>query len=85
MHYFRDFVALTHQHFVPFFKLMFDKKNGHLPSHQFVASFDSLCLFEKFTRAKLDQCNSHQLGVESKIGGKPPKWMIYNGKPYQNG
>ncbi len=22
------------------------------------------------------------LGVEPKIGGKPPKWMIYNGKPY---
>ncbi len=22
------------------------------------------------------------LGVNPKIGGKPPKWMVYNGKPY---
>ena len=22
------------------------------------------------------------MGVEPKIGGKPPKWMVYNGKPY---
>ena len=21
------------------------------------------------------------MGVEPKIGGKPPKWMVYNGKP----
>ena len=25
------------------------------------------------------------VGVEPTIGGKPPKWMVYNGKPYQNG
>ena len=24
------------------------------------------------------------MGVEPKIGGKHPKWMVYNGKPYQN-
>ena len=23
------------------------------------------------------------MGVEPKIGGKPPKWMVYNGKPYE--
>ena len=23
------------------------------------------------------------VGVEPKIGGKPPKWMVYNGKPYE--
>ena len=22
-------------------------------------------------------------GVEPKIGGKPPEWMVYNGKPYE--
>ena len=25
------------------------------------------------------------MGVEPKIGGKPPKWMVFNAKPYQNG
>ena len=25
------------------------------------------------------------MGVEPKIGGFPPKWMVYNGKPYKNG
>ena len=23
------------------------------------------------------------MDVEPKIGGKPPKWMVYNGKPYE--
>ena len=23
------------------------------------------------------------MGVEPKIGGKNPKWMVYNGKPYE--
>ena len=27
----------------------------------------------------------NNMGVEPKIGGKPPKWMVYNGKPYLNG
>ena len=24
------------------------------------------------------------MGVEPNIGGKTPKWMVYNGKPYEN-
>ena len=24
-----------------------------------------------------------QMGVNPKIGGKPPKWMVYNEKPYE--
>ena len=28
-------------------------------------------------------CQVRDMGVDPKIGGKPPKWMVYNdGKPY---
>ncbi len=28
------------------------------------------------------RCGNLDVGVEPKIGVKPPKWMVYNGKPY---
>ena len=27
-------------------------------------------------------CVSIDMGAETIIGGKPPKWMVYDGKPY---
>ena len=60
-------------------------------SHQSFEDFQN-CLFisisnESRPRQKKNTSDvgSVYIWVFPKIGGKPPKWMVYNGKPYQNG